>query len=341
MSNQRGSALVLALVVVTTAALVAIAALELGSSAYRRAMNDTVLQTLRDVAEAGVSRARYEMIKQSTLSPGTLTGSAGGGTYSVVVTTLDANMGKVQIDSTATYLNKTLVVSRITGCGYHIARPFDYAIAKAGTDTDAFQIIAGWSGVNGDVRHNGSFRWTLTGYVHGDLLVQGTISGLMPVVSGSTKTGQPALFFPPIDYAYLKSIADTVYTEDQTFVNYTFPKANAIVYCTKALTISGKITGTGIFVVEGQTEIVDDITYANSSCKCAFMGTALRIEAAAGSVKGYLYFPLGTIRVDAYCAITGCAASLILDNRGNLWVQLDPTVRDDPDYGYNLHLPGY
>lgn len=343
MRNERGSALLLALFVVVTGTLVAIGVLGAASASYKRSIQDTNRQRLRNIAEAGLEQLRFALAKTKTLTVSD-SGSVDGGSFSAATTVVDATTGVVDAAITATLSGQTLVLTRRIGCGYHIPRPFDYALAKSSTDADGNVIVTGASNTLGDVRVNGSLRWgPQVCTVNGDILVTGSVLGTIPLYSGTLALGAPSLNFVSPDFNALAIAADQTLASGASIAGITFQKSNELVYCGGNLTMSaGTVTGSGTLVVNGRLTITGGVTYANASAKLAVVALDVQVNTSLSvTINGYFYCPDGDFSANQVTTVLGGVACKTLSNNKNMNITLDPTLRDDPDLGYQMRLPGY
>ncbi len=342
--QDRGGALLLALVVVTIGSLVALAVIEVSTASYSRAYRATARQRLRDACEAGIERAKYELIATQTLDQ-TINGTVGLSSYKVVLSQVNTpSWASVQAVSTATYDGQTLTVTRILGPGFHVARPFDYAIA-ANDNFDAGSVVTtGSGGTKGDIRTNNRVKWPYGGTVNGNLLVGTNIDGPPnPTVAGTTTVGAPQLPFPPIDYNYYKSIAGKVNIGNlNTTLLSLLTGSPAIVYVEGNLTLTGGAVATNtVIVVTGTFRLkLAGITVVGNA-KIFVLANSITTDSIVGSTTGFYYAPAGTFTNNGTITITGGVAAKQVSLGGDLNVTLDPSLRDDADLGYNLQLPGY
>jgi hypothetical protein len=288
-----------------------------------------------------VERARYEMATQQSTSI-SVNDTFGGGQYAVSTSQVTSPCGAVAATVTAQYGERAVTETRLIGAGFHIPRPFDYAFASAQYDWDSNYNTMGSAGLYGDTRINGYLQWTSGGRINGNLITQSTIYYPQPTVTGSKIQGAPALDFPTVDWDYLRSIADSYYPSGASAHNISFSADNWIIYIDGNLEVgNGRIYGRGMVVVDGELKFRwGPLTYGTYG-PCVFIARKVKVDSPVSTVHGFIYCPEGEFRNDGGLSVYGNVACLLLNTQQGINITLDPALRDDPDLGWEMHVPGY
>ncbi|MEP0765724.1 MAG: hypothetical protein HRF45_04185 [Fimbriimonadia bacterium] len=337
--RERGSALLIALITVVIGATVGVAVLEFASSAYARSVRDSHLQCLRNIAEAGIEHARYEMAAQQATSV-SVSGSCAGGTYAASTVMESRPSGSVKVTSTATLREKALTITRVIGPGFRIPRPFDYALAVNGFDWDDQAIRTGQSGTTSSVRLNGDLTWVLGSSVNGNLLLSGRILGYRPPVTGTTVENAPSLWFPAYSIADYQAIG-IVYTGNLTLPVAWFVGNNLVIVVTGNLTLNGGTTsGSGIIVVGGTLRFRNSANRFGTGSRWVYLASKVMVDDPVRDLDGFFYTP-GVFETKGTLNVVGSIACRELVTGGSLRIDHDPAFVNDPDLGWTMKVPSY
>lgn len=337
--RERGSALLIALITVVLGATVGVAVLEFASSAYARSVRDSRLQRLRNIAEAGIARARYEMAAQQSTTV-SVSGSCAGGTYAVSTALEPRPSGSVKVTSTATLGGQTLTITRVIGPGFRIPRPFDYALSVNGFDWDDHTIQTGVSGYPSSVRLNGDLTWVAGSSVNGDLLLTGRILGSRPSVSGTTTESAPALWFPTYALADYQAVG-LVYMGNLTLPVLSFPGNNLVIVVTGNLTLDGGTTsGSGIVVVGGTLRFRAAANRFGTGSRWVYLANKVTVDGPVRDLDGFFYTP-GIFETKGTLNVVGSIACQELITGGTLRINHDPAFVTDPELGWTMKVPSY
>lgn len=337
--RDRGSALLIALITVVLGATVGVAVLEFASSAYARAVRDARAQRLRNIAEAGIEHARYEMVAQQVTSV-SVSGSCAGGTYLAGTAMEQTPAGSVRVTSTATLDGRTLTITRVIGPGYHIPRPFDYALAVNGFDWDDQPIRAGTSDTTSSVRLNGDLTWVAGSSVDGDLLLTGRILGARPSVTGTIAEGAGQLWFPTYSITDYQAVG-LVYPGNLTLPAMALPGSNLVIVVTGNLTLNGGTTsGSGIVVVGGTLRFRYAPNRFGAGSRWVYLASQVIVDSPVGDLDGFFYTP-GVFENKGTLDVVGSIACRELVTGDRLSIDHDPAFVDDPDLGWDMKVPSY
>ncbi len=240
-----------------------------------------------NLAEAGIDYAAWRLYngEGSTLPVTWGRTDLSNGSFTVTVDSYNGASDTFVLISTGTSQGWNSVVKVV---GSFLSNPgepenpvFDYALFS-----DADLTLSGTFDLTGKVHTNGKATCKGGPKVDGDLSAVGpiTIKGSANI-TGSKTSGVPKVAMPTIDFAYYRSIANTVYTGDTTLSGNT--TLNGVTYIDGNATIGGQFSGTGVIVVKGNVSMNGNATLVSSSTD------EMAIVAS------------GTVRINGNCRIEG------------------------------------
>ena len=355
--KQRGSASILAMIMVVATATLAIAMISLSTAlrekqtrleANRIVSNawDGGVETIRDMAARGVLRLPQTV----SATVGNVTESlaladASSGSISLLGINLTVGVPTILITGTLTYNGNTYKRQQVIGRG-KITTPWQYAIFENnGLTTLTNSITTGASGL-GDCWFNGSITLLGAGTSFtGDLTSTGLILPLGLAVTGTTTASAPALTFPSVSNSTYQTAALINLSGNQTISGYTFfaadPNGYRETYINGNLTIKGNIVGSGVFFVNGNVTISGDITKASSDHCVIITAGNITIGASANNIAAYLY--CGNTLSFANSNNRTFTGGMVVNNLSlscNIAASFDTDVRDNQNEAWKLKLPG-
>jgi len=342
--RQRGSAILIVLVLVTATTLVVIAAAELTISAMTGQWRRYHEVHARYVADAAVEWVQSSRQAGALALPANQSLTIDGAQVNVVVSDNSVSMKRsLRVETTVLEGDLTFKQSRIVGDGIE-PKHFYYVLACDGNFRVDKSLTTGAAGRLGDIFCGGNLtkgKFQVT--VNGDLEVAGTLSG-SPVVTGTIWSPCPAISFPKVkagDYA-----VGSVPMLDGDINGRSFTPSVAgyeTFYALGKVNLSGTYEGKGVIFVAADIKIVGDVHYADVNSVMAVIALkSITVEANVTHIDGY-YFA-GKIFTSKPASLTvgrGAVVAEDFDLKGALTATYDPWVWNDPEEGKRLKLPGF
>jgi len=341
--KNRGSAVLMCLVLVMAIATVILAELDL-TTAGLRAATQAEKRRIADYAFYGaVAQIVDDYYHDALTLPATR--QVALGTASGTVTATDnttalprtiAVSGQVSVGG-ATFNESCVVGAR------HPPSVFFYALAVSGSLTSDQALETGASQASGDVLCGGSVSLTAVGnMVNGDLQAAGSISATSTTVTGSTLPFATTPAFPTASASAYQAAATAPFT-DPSMDGYAFPAGSpyALVYCGADLSIQGTFSGKGTIYVAGNVKVAGDMSYADPSSELVIVaGGNITFSSNVANAVGYLFTP-NEVQASGSLRITrGAVAGGSIQWTGTLTVAGDPDVWANEAEGAALKLPG-
>lgn len=342
--RQRGSAILIVLVLVTATTLVVIAAADLTISAMTGQWRRYHQVHARHVADAAIEWVQAKRKAGTLALPANENLTIDGSQANVVVTDNSVSLKRsLRVEITVQEGNLTFKQSRIVGDGI-VPKHFYYVLASNNNLTLAHPLIAGSGGRLGDIFCNGKLTITaLSVTANGDLEVAGELSG-SPVVTGSIWNPCPSISFPSVnatDYlvggvsVLLGGINGHSFTP--TVMNY------ETLFFPRNATIRGTYSGKGVIFVGDDITIDGNIQYADSSSVMAIIALDdIFVQPGVSRIDGYI-FANDEFRSDSPNLTLGRGAIVArrFDLNGALTATYDPWIWNDPEEAQRLKLPGF
>ncbi len=342
--RQRGSVILIVLVLVSATAVIVIAAADLTISAMAgqwRRYHQIHAQYVADAAVEWVQAKR----KAGTLAlPANQNLTIDGSQVNIVVSDNSVSLKRsLRVEITVQEGGLTFKKARVVGDGI-VPKHFYYALGS----NDQFQVSSslttGAGGRLGDIFCNDKLTVSALGVtVNGDLEVVGTLSG-SPTVTGTVWNPCPSITFPLVnsgDYfvgAIPVLVADiNGWTFTPTVLDY------ETLYAPGNANLSGTYAGKGVIFVANDIKIVGDVRYAdNNSVMAVIALNSITVESNVTHIDGYYFAGQKLTSNPANLTLgRGAIVAKKIDLKGVLTATYDPWVWNDPEEGKRLKLPGF
>jgi hypothetical protein len=341
--RDRGSALLMCLLLVMAVATVIFAECDL-TTAGIRAETQAERRRIADYAFDGAIAQIVDQYYNDTLTlPSTLQVNLGGASGTVTVSDNSATLPRtLAVSGQLSVAGVTYSESRVVGAR-HPPSVFFYALAVSGSLTSDQALFTGASEASGDVLCGGNVSLTATGnVVNGDLESAGSISDASTTVTGSVLPYATSVTFPAVTGFNYESAATATFT-DPAMDGYVFPSGSpyALVYCAGDLSIQGAFSGKGTIYVAGNVNVVGDMSYSDASSEVVIIaGGDIAFGSSVTDAVGYLFTP-SAVQIPGGLTITrGAVVAGSIQWSGTLSIAGDPYVWDYEAEGAALKLPG-
>lgn len=342
--RQRGSAILIVLVLVTATTLVVIAAADLTISAMTGQWRRYHQVHARYVADAAVEWVQAKRKAGTLALPANHDLTIDGSQVNVVVSDNSVSLNRsLRVEITVQEGNLTFKESRVVGDGI-VPKHFYYVLASNNNLTLVHSLVAGSGGRLGNIFCNNNLTVSaLSVTVNGDLEVAGTLSGT-PVVTGSIWNRCPTIPFPAVNAAdyFVGGVPILVggingHSFTPTVVNY------ETLYVPGNATIRGAYSGKGVIFVGNDITIDGDIQYVDSSSVMAIIAfDDILVQPGVTRIDGYI-FANDEFRSDSPNLTLGRGAIVAkrIDLNGAMTATYDPWIWNDPEEAQRLKLPGF
>ena len=343
--HDRGSAYLIALITLVVGLTLGLALLRAVGSAAAQSRRTIEVGNASHLADAGIAYGYwlYRYCSQS-LPIEEQTFSFGSGAVTVAVDAYDALPNSaIKIDAAGTYRGTSVSRSRVVR---KRCRPFEMALCSGSAiDQDNLTIQTGESGQNGDMWVNGDIILdTLS--VNGDLDMAGLILVPNKTVTGTERTRAGSTYFPSISLSYYMQKASDVYEGSTTLTAVNFTTPYEVIFVNGSLSLQGPVSGTGLLVIAGNLDIVDNVEYTTpgSDKMCVLVSGYLATQPDVTLLNGF-YYVWGVFKPsldvpELAFEHGGLAASAFSTLNPTVVATADPAFRTT-DLPYRMHLPGY
>lgn len=354
---RRGSAAVIAMIMVLSTMTIALVMVSLSSSTRTKQTRQEDIRVVRVAFDGGVDFVRDKALRGVLRMPQTVTCSFGNVQESLVLTDVSTSgtallglipltqgLPLVHVEGTLTYKGQTYRMQRVIGRGL-LSTVWQYALYEhTAQNMGASALITAVPGYEGDVWINGAFTSNAaTTRIAGDLTSTSTISPSTINVDGKKTANSPSISFPKEKKGDYEPYAIATVAS----VNgYNFPAADAngypVLFSGGALSIRGSFSGSGVIFAEGSVTIDGDITVTGGGHLVIIGHGNMTVQNSTNSIMAYVYCG-GTITIPAAATPLTIQGGLVTDSmtvNRDLIAGFDPTVRDNPAEAYRLKLPG-
>lgn len=342
--TQRGSAYLYVLLVAASLTVFILLASTMSAQNYSVSSRRVSQVMAREVFDAAVEQVLADRDNRTLAVPSSRTLTLNGVSCTVTVADNSASLAKsFKVSATVTAQRQSFAFSRIVGGNEPDA--FTYALAVDGNVSTASQLTTGALGSNGATTVNGSVSLTnsLT-TINGNLEAANSIAPITLLVTGTKyeNYGTKRFTFPSSspyqDVASSSSNGATI--NGFTFASVSPGQPYPVHYMTGSVSVRGTFSGVGTIVVNGDLTYSANTTYANSSSRVAWIVMG-NLNLTGRSVVGY-HSVNGTTSVTGLSSITsGGLVTKTYSQSAAFSTTLDPTVKNNPNEGVRLRLPGY
>lgn len=350
--NEKGSAVVAAIVGVFIFSLIAVAVLALSTSQMTITAHDKQSLIAFNVADAGVSRAIWQLNKSSSYTGET--GGVGQGEYSVVVT---GTGNSRTITSTGHYpsiANSKIKRKIVALAELRPPHAFDFAL----TGGAGLKLEGGPLSIAGNVHSNSNINAEGNVTVDGAGSAVGTINteGSVTFTQGQ-QTGAASVVFPSIDRTslYNQASANGVTTGDVIIGGTTVTTVTGLIEGNLQIKNNAQVTFSGVVYVEGEIRIKDSATVtgnnvAGADGKIKFEDNVTVTSSAGGTltfisfrsgeeaiqaegnanISAILYAPNGEVKLEDRVQILGSVVGNTVEAEGNLTITHNDALSPPP-----------
>ncbi|MEW5883017.1 MAG: hypothetical protein AB1725_02185 [Armatimonadota bacterium] len=342
--RQRGSAILVVLVLVSATAVIVIAAADLTISAMAGQWRRYHQIHAHYVADAAVEWAQAKRKAGTLALPANQNLTIDGSQVNVVVSDNSVSLKRsLRVETTVKEGGLTFKQSRVVGDGI-VPKHFYYALACEDQFQISTNLTTGSGGRLGDIFCNNKVTITALGViVNGDLEVVGSLSGT-PSVTGSIWNPCPSIAFPMVNAGNYAVGAIPVLVADINGWSFTPTVLDyETLYAPGNANLSGTYDGKGVIFVANDIRIVGDVHYAdNNSVMAVIALNSITVEAGVTHIDGY-YFAGQKFTSDSPNLTLGRGSIVTsrFDLKGALTATYDPWVWNDPEEGKRLKLPGF
>lgn len=342
--GESGSALVAALAGTFVLSLIAVAVLALSTTQMAITAHDRQSLIAFNVADAGVTRAIYQLNRSDSYTGET--GVAGNGEYSVAVSTpLDDPKARI-ITATGFYPNIANYKIRrkiMTRAELRLSHAFDYAlIGSHGLK------LKGTVDITGNIHSNSNIEAEGKVYVDGMATAVGSIDADHEVTfTQGQQSGAASVVFPAIDAAGLKeqAKANGETWGDVKIDGKTVATVQGLIHGNLEIKNQAQVTFSGVVYVEGKIEIKNSATVTgnnivvadeeieienNTVITSSAGGTLTFISLESGeeaievknnaNISAILYAPEGEIELENQAYVFGSVVAKTIEAENNVTI---------------------
>lgn len=342
--RQRGSAILVVLVLVSATTVIVIAAADLTISAMAGQWRRYHEVHARYVADAAVEWVQAKRKAGTLALPANQNLTIDGSQVNVVVSDNSVSLKRsLRVETTVNEGGLTFQQTRVVGDGI-VPKHFYYVLACSKRFNINNPLTTGVGGRLGDIFCNDKVTISALGVtVNGDLEVVGSLSGT-PSVTGSIWNGCPSISFPAVNAGNYFVGAIPVLVADINGWSFTPTVLDyETLYAPGKANLSGTYEGRGVIFVADDIKIVGDIHYAdNNSVMAVIALDTITVESGVAHIDGY-YFAGQKFQSNTPNLTLGRGAIVAkeFDLKGALTATYDPWVWNDPEEGKRLKLPGF
>jgi len=349
-NNQKGAALVSALVFLMILTVIGIALTELTLTGFKYINQSHTSVQAQDIAEGGIHKALYELNKPGSTYTGETDTVLGNGTFTVQVATIDPNTKTITStgyipNRTAYQMQKTIRVTLYTeSSSTKIAFKYATQIGTLGLSMNSNARI------NGNAYSNGNITGSANSSISGDAYAVGTISSPAPTAS-SKHPGSPPAQIPTVDYNFWKTEAAKGGTSEGDYLiggNQQVqlgPKkihGNFTMQSNSQITLEGPIYVTGNFLMDSNSRILLDNAFGSAGTIIIVDGTVTLnsnsyIYPTDSTPKGYLLLVTTSTTSDAMTLSSNSSNAICYVLEGSMMVNSNGKARAAVAKGLTLN----
>lgn len=342
--RQRGSAILIVLVLVSATTLIVIAAADLTISAMTGQWRRFHQVHARYAADAAVEWVQSKRRAGTLALPAHQSLTIDGAQVEVAVSDNSVSLKRsLRVEITVQEGGLVFKETRIVGDGI-VPKYFYYVLASNNPFTVNNPLTTGSAGRLGDVFCNANANITTLGVtINGDLEVVGSLSGSASV-SGSVWNPCPSIAFPTVNAINYAIGAIPVLMADINGWSFTPSVVDyETLFAPGDANLRGTYSGKGVIFVADDITIVGNVRYLDDNSVMAVIALdTITVESGVSHIDGY-YFAGQKFTSDSPNLTLGRGAIVAhrFDLKGALTATYDPWVWNDPEEGRRLKLPGF
>jgi formylmethanofuran dehydrogenase subunit C len=346
MKRQRGSAMMLVMVLVLCTTTIIAASVDLSLAAFRYQKRTENATRFKYMKEAAIAHVLSLQVAGSLTLPSSVSRSIGGVTCTISVKqnpkmsrTLEITTS-AKIDGTV-HESTDIVGARILG------NPWHYVLSVFATPDIKKATTLGSMGSNGDLFIKGDasgFAGNISG--NGDIEVTGTIDRNKVSTTGTLWEKATGMNEPSIktsDYLSVSYTSLGTNINGRTFVSF-IPGKNQLLIVTGNASIKGTFTGKGTILVLGNVTLDGNMMYGSPTSTVAILATGnIIVNPSVTTFCGFFYTD-GNFEFRGNGSKTLSKGAIVCKgfvSDSPLTLHYDPLLWNDSSQGAAFYLPGY
>lgn len=346
MKRQRGSAMVLVMVLVLCATTIIAASVDLSLAAFRYQKRTENATRFKYIKEAAIAHVLSLQVAGSLTLPSSLSRSIGGVTCNISVKQ-NPKLSRTLEITTSTKIDGVFFESSDVVGARILGNPWHYVLSVFSSPDIKAAMTLGSMGSNGDLFVKGNvsgFSGSVTG--NGDIEVTGTADRNKVSTTGTIWEKATSMSEPNIktsDYTSVSYTPLSTSINGRTFVSF-IPGKNQLLIVTGNATIKGTFNGKGAILVTGNVTVDGNMSYGTASSELAVIATGnIMVNPSVTSICGFFYTD-GNFEFKNSSLTTLTKGAIVckgFTSNGPVTLHYDPFLWDDPSQGASLYLPGY